>query len=164
MRIAAVSRLAEWTIDRALSAGPTIPRPLRLAHGLDAFFHAQQRGGLERLASPSCRDGHRERCGIGVLRQLDHADDVILAEGQPRMLPLPAQLLDNRTDCLEPVLWLLDHGSPRIRRVGHLNKIRRHDEPPFCRAGSAPPSVMCYTDQDPTSAKQPPYGGGYGGC
>src|SRR5690349_9324859 len=152
MRIAAVSRLAEWTIDRALSAGPAIPRPLRLAHGLDSFFHAQQRGGLERLASASCRDGHRERGGIGVLRQLHHADDVILAEGQPRMLELPAQLLDNRTDRLEPVLRLADHGSPRIRRVGHLNEIGRHDESPFRQAGSARPLVTCYTDEDPTSA------------
>ena len=48
----------DWTIDRALSAGSAIPRPLRLAHGLDSFFHAQQRGGLERLDSASCRDGH----------------------------------------------------------------------------------------------------------
>ena len=69
-----------------LTAGRTIPRPLRLAHGLDSFFHAQQRGGLERLDRPCCRDGHGERGGIGVLGQLDNGDDVILAEGQPRML------------------------------------------------------------------------------
>jgi hypothetical protein len=133
---------------------------LRLAHGLDSFFRAQQRGGLERLDSPSCRDGHRERGGIGVPWQLDHGDDVVLAEGQPRMLELPAQLLDNRTDCLDPVLRLVDHGSPRIRRICHLNEIRRHDEPPFCRAGSARPSVTCYTDEDLTCATLRPYGGG----
>jgi|HubBroStandDraft_6_1064221.scaffolds.fasta_scaffold4083820_1 hypothetical protein len=34
--------------------------------------------------------------------------------------------------------------------------------PPFRRAGSARPSVTCYTDEDPTSATQPPYGSGYG--
>jgi len=93
---------------------------------------------LNALTAPSRRDGHRERGGIGIVRQLDNGDDVILAEGQPRMLELPAQLLDNRTDRLEPALRLLDHGSPRIRRVCHLNEIGMHDKPPICRAGSAP--------------------------
>ena len=37
-----------------------------------------------------------------------------------------------------------------------------HDEPPFRRAGSARPSVTCYTDEDLTSATQRPYGGGNG--
>jgi hypothetical protein len=75
------------------------------------------------------------------------------------MLEPPAQLLDNRTDCLDPVLRLLDHGSPRISRVCQLKEISRHDEPPFCRAGSARPPVTCDTDEDLTNAPQRPYGG-----
>ena len=43
-------------LTRPLSAGPAIPRALRLAHSLDSFFYAQQRGGLDRLRSPSCRN------------------------------------------------------------------------------------------------------------
>jgi hypothetical protein len=93
VRIVAVFGFAEWTIDGAAIrwAGDTpslAPCALRMASAPSSTLSSGD--GLERIRGPSRRDGHCERGGLGVLGQLNNADGIVLAEGQPGMLELPA--------------------------------------------------------------------------
>jgi hypothetical protein len=151
-RVVAVSRLAEWTIaGAAYPPGRRYPVPCALRMASTPSSTLSSGVVLNAFAAPAAAMAIANAAGIGVLRHLDNADDVVLAEGQPRMFELPAQLLDNRTDCLEPVLRLLDHGSPRIRRVCRLNEIAGHAELPSAGLDRPGRRSSCYADEDLTS-------------
>ena len=122
---------------RPLRAGGSVPDLPGLAQGFHRLLDGQQHRRLQRAERTAAGDRQRDRGRGHVVGGLPQVVPVVLTEGVPEPVELPADRLDVLLGGRPAVLRAPDQPGPRLRRVAELRQVQRHcpSSCPATRAG-----------------------------